>query len=449
MPSAAEEDAILRQSRELLAGDRLGALSGSAARSRPTMRDREQAAERVKFSSPEDLAQRADMLSEQARRRGFDPLFAAAGEGDEHDRLSVKSEESETGSQMGLPGRHASDAVHDFVDVTKLSAASRRSAAPHIYNIFEQIFIDTDAPHQRPAIPELPEAVRASMRASGVHLEEELGLTGTRAEVVMTLDESWQNLTGGTGSANRLAKQLVADLAIALRIDKARIHVTNVRQDGAGVRAELLLMPGGDHEPSAVEAAEALSLQAGSPKSMLHAMNSTRRATDVRFREVQPAVLKGMHKGQSGPYEALLRGGVVVDDRGVRPMLSAVHGMAPTDVKRDSLKRQSALPLHSGEDLRTHQRDLDAMHKVDAARRQQEGFWVDVDRGVYLPVQTNAAPAYGTFYTPRQKKVCGKALLWSHTDTHMQTHTLDGGARWCCVVKMRLGGAALAATMAV
>ncbi len=424
--AAADEDAILRQSRALLAGDRLEALSGSEARSRPTMRDREQAAERVKFSSPEDLAQRADLLSEQARRRGFDTLFATAGDGDEHDRLSVTSEESETGSQMGLPGRHASDAVHDFVDVTKLSAASRRSAAPHIYNIFEQIFIDTDATHQRPAIPELPEAVRASMRAAGMRLEEELGLTGTRAEVVMTIDESWQNLTGGTGSANRLAKQLVADLAIALRIDKSRIQVTNVRQDGTGVRAELLLMPGGDHGPSAVEAAEALSLQAGSPKSMLHALNSTRRATDVRFREVQPAVLKGMHKGQSGPYEALLRGGVVVDDRGVRPMLSAVHGMAPTDVKRDSLKRQS---LHSAEDaFRTHQRDLDAMHKVDAARLQQEGFWVDVDRGVYQPVQTNAASAYGTFYTPRQKKVCGKALVCSHTDTYMQTHVEKGGA---------------------
>jgi hypothetical protein len=418
----AEEDAILRQSRELLAGDRLGALWGSEARSRPTMRDREQAAERVKFSSP-DLAQRADLLSEQARRRGFDPLFAAAGEGDEHDRLSVKSEESETGSQMGLPGRHASDAVHDFVDVTKISAASRRTAAPHIYNIFEQIFIDSDAAHQRPAIPELPEAVRASMRASGMHLEEELGLTGTRAEVVMTIDESWQKLTGGTGSANRLAKQLAADLAIALRIDKSRIQVTNVRQDGTGVRAELLLMPGGDHEPSAVEAAEALSLQAGSQKSMLHAMNSTRLASDVRFREVQPAVLKGMHKGQSGPYEALLRGGVVVDDRGVRPMLSAVHGMAPTDVKRDSLRRQSVLRLGSGEDaLRTHERDLDAMHKVDAARRQQEGFWVDVDRGVYQPVQTNAASAYGTFYTPRQKKVCEK-LCCAHTQTHTFKHT--------------------------
>ena len=418
----AEEDAILRQSRELLAGDRLGALWGSETRSRPTMRDREQAAERVKFSSP-DLAQRADLLSEQARRRGFDPLFAAAGEGDEHDRLSVKSEESETGSQMGLPGRHASDAVHDFVDVTKISAASRRTAAPHIYNIFEQIFIDSDAAHQRPAIPELPEAVRASMRASGMHLEEELGLTGTRAEVVMTIDESWQKLTGGTGSANRLAKQLAADLAIALRIDKSRIQVTNVRQDGTGVRAELLLMPGGDHEPSAVEAAEALSLQAGSQKSMLHAMNSTRLASDVRFREVQPAVLKGMHKGQSGPYEALLRGGVVVDDRGVRPMLSAVHGMAPTDVKRDSLRRQSVLPLGSGEDaLRTHERDLDAMHKVDAARRQQEGFWVDVDRGVYQPVQTNAASAYGTFYTPRQKKVCEK-LCCAHTQTHTFKHT--------------------------
>lgn len=398
-----DEDAILRQSRELLAGDRLGALSGREARSRPTLREREQleSLRAVKFRSPEDLAQRADLLSEQARRRGLDPLFAAEEQEDERDRLSVKSEESETGSQTGQPGHHACDAVHDFVDVTKLSAASRRSAAPHIYNIFEQIFIDTDAAHQRPAIPELPEAVRASMRASGVHLEEELGLTGTRAEVVMAIDESWQNLTGGTGSANRLAKQLVADLAIALRIDKARIQVTGVRPDGAGVRAELLLMPGGDSEPSAVEVAEALSLQAGTPKSMLHAMNSTRRAADVRFREVQPAVLKGMQKGHSGPYEALLRGGVVVDDRGVRPMLSAVHGLAPTEVKRNSLHSEQ----HAVKDgLQTHQRDLDAMHMVEAARRQQEGFWVDVDRGVYQPVQTNAK--YGTFQAARQKKVC-------------------------------------------
>jgi hypothetical protein len=72
--------------------------------------------------------------------------------------------------------------------------------------------------------------------------------------------------------------------------------------------------------------------------------------------------------------------------------------------------------------LRTHQRDLDAMHKVDAARRQQEGFWVDVDRGVYQPVQTNAASAYGTFYTPRQKKVCEK-LCCAHTQTHTFKHT--------------------------
>ena len=63
-------------------------------------------------------------------------------------------------------------------------------------------------------------------------------------------------------------------------------------------------------------------------------MNSTRHASDVRFREVQPAVLKGMHKGQSGPYEALLRGGVVVDDRGVRPMLSAVHVISPRSSRR-------------------------------------------------------------------------------------------------------------------
>ena len=113
----------------------------------------------------------------------------------------------------------------------------------------------------------------------------------------------------------------------------------------------------------------------------------------------------------------------MVDDRGVRPMLSAVHGMAPTDVKRYSLRRQSVLRLGSGEDaLRTHERDLDAMHKVDAARRQQEGFWVDVDRGVYQPVQTNAASAYGTFYTPRQKKVCEK-LCCAHTQTHTFKHT--------------------------
>ena len=42
------------------------------------------------------------------------------------------------------------------------------------------------------------------------------------------------------------------------------------------------------------------------------------------------------------------------------------------------------------------------MNMVEAARRHQEGFWVDVDRGAYQAVQTNK---YGTFYPTRGKKV--------------------------------------------
>ena len=407
----------MRQSRELLAGDRLGTIASREVRTRPSVREREEleALRSVKFRSPDDLAHRAGMLSEQARSRGFDPVrggvFGHGDPEDERDRLSIKSEESENGSDsegVYRPGRHVSDTVHDFVDVAKLSAASRRSAAPHIYNIFEQIFVDSDAAHQRPTVPELPDAVRASMRASGVNLEEELGLTGTRAEVVMTIDESWHNLTGGTGNAGRLEKQLVADLAIALRIDKARIQVTNLRAAGGGVNAEFLLMPGTESEPSAIEVAEAISLQAGTPKSMLHAMNSTRHAGTVRFREIQPAVMKGMQGGESGPYQALLRGGVVVDDRGVRPMLSAVHGMTSTQVRNSAASQSGQEHASVRDSLQAQQRDIDAMHMVHVARRHQEGFWVDVDHGVYQPVQTNKA--YGTFQSPRQKKVSNPPL---------------------------------------
>lgn len=395
----------MRASRELLAGDRLGSISRRGVRSRPTMHEREEVeAARVKFRSPDDLAHRAGLLSDQV----WDSYHLQYGdEGqDEHDRLSIKSEESENGSETGhAAGRHVSDLVPEFVDVTKLSAASRRSAAPHIYNIFEQIFIDSDAAHQRPAIPELPDAVRASMRASGINLEEELGLTGTRAEVVITIDESWHHLTGGTGIANRLSKQLIADLAIALRIDKSRIQVTSVRPDAAGARvvAEIILLPGADNEPAAVEVAEALSLQAGTPKSMLHAMTSTRRAGDVRFREVQPAVFKALRGGQQGPYQALLRGGVVVDDRGVRPQLSAVHGINSTQLKGQAAGQQERGGYNVRDALDAQQRQSQAMQMVEAARRHQEGFWVDVDRGVYQPVQTSKA--YGTFHSPRAKKV--------------------------------------------
>jgi hypothetical protein len=400
----------MRASRSLLAGDRLAGLASREVRSRPSTQELEELeAYRGKLRSersPEDrLAHRATILSENVRSRGFGSV---AFDGDdaveeaEHDRLSVKSEESETGSDVGVAGRHASEQVGDFVDVTKLSAASRRSAAPHIYNIFEQIFCDTEVAHQRQAIPDLPDAVRASMRASGVDLEEELGLTGTRAEVVMTIEESWHALTAGTGIANRLEKQLVADLSIALRIDKARIHVTNVRaadSGGSRVIAELQFLPASDSEPTALEIAEALSLQAGTPKSMLHAMNSTRHASDVRFREVQPAVVKGLQGGQSGPYEALLRGGVVVDDRGVRPTLSAVHGVASSQLKAGE---RSAGGHRDTTSIQAQQRDAHALSMVEAARRQQEGFWVDVDRGVYQPVQTNK---YGTFHSARGKKV--------------------------------------------
>ena len=414
---AGEEDALMRASRDLLAGDRLGGLASRQVRMRPTTREREEVeAARVQFASPhtDHLSQRAGKLSEQARSRGFEPLFGEVHGEDEHDRLSVRSEESETGSETWQTGQHASDNVAGYVDVTTISAASRRSAAPHIYNIFEQIFVDSDAARQRPSIPNLPDAVRASMRASGINLEQELGLTGKRAEVVMTIDESWLNLTGGTGAANGLQKQLVADLAIALRIDKSRIQVTSVRPEGGGVRAlaELLILPGAEDEPAAVEVAEALSMQAGTPKSMLHAMNSTRRAGDVRFREVQPAVLRGM---QGGPYQALLRGGVVVDDRGVRPTLSAVHGVTSMQLKQNAVglrdRGSGGYQGYTGvndeqsvESARHHQeRDQHAMQMVEAARRHQEGFWVDVDRGVFQQVQTNKE--YGTFHQPKQKKV--------------------------------------------
>lgn len=225
----------------------------------------------------------------------------------------------------------------------------------------------------------------------------------------MTIDEAWLNLTGGTGAANRLEKQLVADLAIALRIDKARIQVTSVRPEGGGVRAsaELLILPGADDEPAAIEVAEALSMQAGTPNSMLHAMNSTRRAGDVRFREVQPAVLRGLKGGQSGPYQALLRGGVMVDDRGVRPTLSAVHGVASMQLKQNASGHgeSGGYGAHASvnEALQVQQRDRHAMQMVEAARRHQEGFWVDVDSGIYQPVQTNKA--YGTFQPQKQKKM--------------------------------------------
>ena len=441
------EDDLMRQSRELLAGDRLGSLATREKRTRPTTREREDLEEaRARLHNPrsqEDLVARGTQLSEHVLGRALDlgsgGFLEERVEEVEHDRLSIKSEESENGPEIGdavRHGRRAEDRVSGFVDVTKMSAASRRSAAPHIYNIFEQIFVDTDSgAHQRPAVPDLPAEVRASMRASGVNLDEELGLTGSRAEVVMTIDESWKQLTRGTGNPSGLEKQLVSDLAIALRVPKSRFQITGVKPSGMGSRAvaELVILPGSEGEPQAVEVAEALSLQAGTPQSMLASMTSTKRASNVRFREVQPAVAKAMQGGESGPYQALLRGGVVLDDRGIRPALSAYQSMAPTQLMQSSPK-QGVSGGAGG--LGAHQRDLETIRMVESARRRQEGFWVDVDRGLYQPVQS--VHKYGTFRAPGRNKVCRQLVCNFHAfvaPLAMEEMCIarHGHTRSCCV----------------
>ena len=114
-------------SKAMLEGDRLGMLAN-----RQSMRG-------------DDKVRASDSSETPAGRRPADvPSQSGRSNDDDGDRLSVRSETSEEDGCGGQGIRSGSG----YVDVQQLSSTTRKSAAPFIFNIYEQIFCDGVPSHQ-------------------------------------------------------------------------------------------------------------------------------------------------------------------------------------------------------------------------------------------------------------------------------------------------------------
>jgi hypothetical protein len=197
------------------------------------------------------------------------------------------------------------------------------------------------------------------MRASGTLVDDHsLRPLSGRAELLLVIDERWSTVEQMQGGVAGFGKQLLSDLSAALGVRKDRLQLTSLSPEEQGRRAaaQLLVFPSREGSPpSALEVAAAACAQASDRGSALRSMPSTRRTAVANFREVRPDSAGGAltPRGLAGRSLGSL---ALVDSR---PHLSAV--------------RQ---PSRS------------------AARKGQDGFWVDVEAGAGGPVR---AGAYGTF----------------------------------------------------
>lgn len=344
----------MRASRELLARDQLAALASRPARCSGDANRKAADEKAVSESFARETQPTGLEAARDSRRRAeyeeedTGPLSSSMRDWDDlHDRLSIKSEESENNSVDQEKG-FGIQKVEDFVDVESLSAASRRTAAPHIYNIFEQIFIQgTDAESRAYKVPELPEELRQSLRMSGRYVEGQFGLAGPRAHVQLELNQT-MDMSVGRGKKGFL-QQIAADLAVALKVDKTRLEVVDCvpSSDLDRTVVEVRVLPEKDgRPPSAMDICEKLRAEVQTRGSFLKSMTSTRRAVDVKFREMQPQRGLGLEvpvPGMDQQYEfSLIRGGIVLDDRGARPAMSAVP--SPTYYLLEPLRCIPALP---------------------------------------------------------------------------------------------------------
>eukprot|EP00290_Baffinella_frigidus_P057797 CAMPEP_0180377838 /NCGR_PEP_ID=MMETSP0989-20121125/24377_1 /TAXON_ID=697907 /ORGANISM="non described non described, Strain CCMP2293" /LENGTH=313 /DNA_ID=CAMNT_0022376577 /DNA_START=79 /DNA_END=1017 /DNA_ORIENTATION=+ len=299
-----EEEELMLSSKAMLEGDRLGSLA-----SRQSMRD-----------------QLRDSSDAPAERRPADFLPQLGGRGDDSDdgdRLSVRSEESEEEVCSGGAIRQ----VRGFSDVEHLSSASRKSAAPHIFNIYEQIFCDGTPSHQVPAVPE---SVRESMRASGrahADLDYSLRPLSGRAELLLVLDAPWVAIEQAPGGVPGFGKQLVADLSVALGVGKDRLQVTGLHSEDGGRKAAAEVMVFSSHDgspPSALEVAAGACAQASARDSLLKSMSSTRRTSVANFREVSGGGSVAGAPGARG-LAGRSQGSQALTHGDTRPELSAIH----------------------------------------------------------------------------------------------------------------------------
>ncbi len=125
-----EQEQLIRASRELLSRDVLSELSAKSGKS---IKDKRQ------FDAIQSSGQTESETfpDRPAERRKAEPLVVDDGISvgkEDGDRLSIMSEDSQDDISADV-----TETCPKFVDLSSLSAGTRRAAAPHIYNIFEQV----------------------------------------------------------------------------------------------------------------------------------------------------------------------------------------------------------------------------------------------------------------------------------------------------------------------
>lgn len=158
------------------------------------------------------------------------------------------------------------------MQVDGLSAALRRTAAPHIYNIYDQIFMEDESGNRssRTLVPNLPAEV---LRDSG-------GSWGEHARVALVLE-------GLSSSDTMLRSQVAADVAKTLGVSRESVSVGHSHSAHEGLHLDIVLRSnrgGGGHGPQCGELAAELVKQAGELGSTLRAMPATRRAISAVIR---------------------------------------------------------------------------------------------------------------------------------------------------------------------
>jgi hypothetical protein len=129
-----EQEQLIRASRELLSRDVLSELSAKSGKS---LKDK-----RLLDSAKANVHSELETSNRPAERRKAEPSVVDDGISDgreDGDRLSIMSEDSQDDISADV-----TDTCQRFVDLNSLSAGTRRAAAPHIYNIFEQVALYFD-----------------------------------------------------------------------------------------------------------------------------------------------------------------------------------------------------------------------------------------------------------------------------------------------------------------
>lgn len=185
--------------------------------------------------------------------------------------------------------------------------------------------------------------------------------------------------------------QVVADIAKTLGLSRESVSVGHSHASHEGLHVDIVLRSnrgGGGRGPQCGVLAAELVKQAGELGSTLRAMPATRRAVAAVIREVNAPVTAVA--GSVSAY-ASLRGG----ERGTRPGLTGVGGQGEGEWSYDP-RGVKALSRA----LSQQETEMQRARVAASAKRERDGFWVDVEDGRQRVQSVGVVPVQHTAMRP-------------------------------------------------